>query len=247
MRAEAVSTLARLPGSETSRSEWVQAVGARLEDDHPEVRAAAAAALGDLFREGSPIPAALRTRLKAGLHSSDEGFAFEAAYALATMREAEARPYLQERATLSERRTDVIEALARLGDAAALPTLAYLRKRWSTSWSDRLAATAASAALGDSSALEALRKALRSWRVEVRTHAAALAGQRQLEALTSDLLTLSQRRKDVAREAAIEALLRMEPGDIALPFQIWSEDSELSPQIRQIAQARRDARPEPQF
>lgn len=158
------------------------------------------------------------------------------------MGERSARPVLEASTEQAHRRSDAIEALARLADPAALPRLAYLRRRWWSAWSDRLAATAACAAMGATEALEELRKSLRSRRVEVRTYAAALAGQRGLAILAPELLALSARSRDPAREAAIEALLSTAPPHLELPFQIWAEDRELSPELRSAAQARRDPR-----
>ena len=223
VRAEAITTLARLPLTVGTAQTYLSRIADHLGDPHAEPRCAAAAALGDFARAGAKVGPEIRARLRALLDPGDTLWAFESALTLAALGDSAARPHLEANLGGGRRRLDAVEALAQLGDAAAVPALNTLRRRWWLPWVDRLAAAASAASLGEAGATQAVRSALRSRRLDVRIYGAALAGQRRLSALRPDLQILADRPGEQAREAALEALFALGESE---PTGGWSDTNE---------------------
>ncbi len=148
VRAESCATLAQLPESrDLQRTK--RALLDALDDEHPRVREQAAAAIGDLKLSEA------RGGLKARMEDKDGLVAFEAAFALASLQDADSAPLLIAALDRKERRLDACEGLRRLGPGgaqAALGALIKLSDRFFLPWADRLTILATRYALGDKSA-----------------------------------------------------------------------------------------------
>jgi HEAT repeat protein len=171
-----------------------------LEDSAPEVRQEAAAALGDLGEASAIEPLARR------LDDADPDVSFEAAFALATLRDPRARPRLEAELQRARRRLDASEALARLGDPAAIPALRRAASRWLLGWADRLSLWGTAHALGDPDAGEHVLARVSARRREERLYALSLIGSRRITAGANRLLAIVRDPEDPLREAAIQAL-----------------------------------------
>lgn len=199
VRAEAAAALALLgtPGPDPER---VQALLHLAEDEVPEVRHEALAALGDLEAH------AAREVLARHLDDPDAEAAFEAAFALASLKDPRGRVRLERELPRARRRLDACEGLRRLGDPAAEPALRGVLGRWFLPWADRLSVWAALYAVGASDAADQLLASTRARRREERTHALALLGMLRVEAGRARLEAVARDPQDPLRDTAVRAL-----------------------------------------
>lgn len=140
VRAETAVALATVPA--ISRDDATLALLRLLRDDAMEVRQEAAAALGDVADERAREP--LATVLES---DKNPGVRFEAAFALASLKDARALPLLVEMLG-GPRFTDACEALKRLGDARAIDPLRAHAARFFLGWPEKMVAHAAMYVLG---------------------------------------------------------------------------------------------------
>lgn len=199
VRAEAAAALALL-GEAGPHPERVQALLRLAEDEAPEVRHEALAALGDL----GAVDAA--DTLARHLDDPDAEAAFEAAFALASLKDARGRAVLERELTKARRRLDACEGLRRLADPAAEPALRKVLDRWFLPWADRLSVWSALHALGAADAAEQVVASARARRLEERTYALALIGSQRIEAGRAALEAVASDPKDILRDTAVRAL-----------------------------------------
>lgn len=201
VRAEAMGCLALVEEHKTDPRR-VEALRLGLEDASPEVREQALAAVGDLKLTG--FEEALVKRL------DDEAseVAFEAAFALASLHDSRALSKLC--ASLTEKSVQIAaaDALARLGDPAAVPALQKALSGWFVDRVSQLSFHAALVSLGEASSLAPLLKATQSWRILERTHAYGLIGWHQVKAAKASLIRVAQDPKHRDRHLAMAALAR---------------------------------------
>lgn len=218
VRAEAAACLALLPVDRSNGAHRRASLIARLDDPSPGVRAAAAAALGDLSAgtagdELDPVRAPLRGRLA----DDDAEVRFEAAFALASAKDPAARPVLESALSSRRHRLDALEALGRLGDSAALPAIGGAAKGWWLGWVDRTAAWTAQLRCGDPEAASRLIERLERGRAEERIHVAATLGRLRVAEARPALRQLAESGSARSREAAVEALRQLaHPADAEL-------------------------------
>lgn len=197
VRAEAAATLAMLPEPPNGAAGAVRAL---LEDDHSGVRQEACAALGDLR------DAASRDDLARRLEDVDPQVGFEAAFALASLRDSRGLDLLISALGSSRRRLDACEALRRLGDPAAIPALERLAGRMFGAWVDRLTAHATLFALGRSEAAEEVLRRARARNRQERAYALSLIGSHRIRQGREVLEAVAMDPKDRLRDTAIRAL-----------------------------------------
>ena len=202
VRAEAAASLALL-AADGDHSERVQALLRLAEDDAAEVRQEALAALGDLRAAQAAGPIARH------LTDPDPEAAFEAAFALASLKDGRARPTLEAALASARRRLDACEGLRRLGDPAAAPALREVLNRWFLPWADRLSVWGALFALGAEDAAAHIVASTRARRFEERAYALALIGTHRVEAGRAALEAVARDPKAPLRETAVRALIEL--------------------------------------
>lgn len=208
VRAEVAVALALLDRGEEGRSEMERlALHILLEDDAVIVRREAAAALGDVADHSARDK--LATRLDA---EPDAEARFECAFALASMQDRRGRPILLAALAGARRRLDACEALRRLGDPGAIPTLARLADRFLLAWPDRLSVLATMHVLGDPGAAARIVERTRARNREERAFALSLLGTHRIAAGRSALTAVASDPKDALRDTAVRAL-----GDLGDP------------------------------
>jgi len=197
VRATASAALALLTPEDAVEAS-AEVLQARLEDSASEVRAEAAAALGDL--------GAGSTALEPLLQDPVAEVRFEAAFALGALGRPVALPTLMGFLSDRRRRADAIEGLHRLGDPAARAGLNRWVGSWRLGWVERQALDAALVALGDVEARDRLRRACEKGRFERRTYAFHLAGRTGLEEAEPVLWSALEGRDEDLWGPAIAAL-----------------------------------------
>lgn len=231
VRAEAGITLVLL--GKTAIPGRLEALLGLLEDPAPGVRCDAAAALGDLGDPGAREPLAQHL-------SDDDEVRFEAAFALASLRDGRGRSILEAALESNRRRSDACEALRRLGDPAALPALSAAAERFMVGWADRLTLWATLYALGDHSVASKIIARLSSWRREERIYGVALIGSHHV---ADGLPLVRQMLRDSKHPLVLPALGALgahgDPADVRLLSQIvaahdWPQEARLEA-IRALA------------
>jgi HEAT repeat protein len=200
VRATASAALALLTPAEAVAAS-AEVLEARLRDPAWEVRAEAAAALGDLGAGDSALEPLLQ--------DSVAEVRFEAAFALGALGSSAALPSLMGFLSDRRRRADAIEGLHRLGDPAAIPGLKRWVGSWRLGWVERHALDAALVALGDAEARPRLRRACEKGRFERRAYAFHLAGRVGLEEAEPALWRALEGRDEDLWGPAVEALRAM--------------------------------------
>lgn len=196
VRAEVAVALVLLPATGSERG----TLDRLLEDPSPIVRQEAAAALGD---HGDPEAVDI---LAAHLTDESSDVCFEAAFALASLRDSRGLEVLVDALDTNLRRLDACEALRRLGDRRATPALQRTLGRFFLGWPDRLTILATLHALGDSTAAEGLIARARSRNREERAYALSLLGQQRVKDGGSVLSETATNARDPLRDTAVRAL-----------------------------------------
>lgn len=232
VRAEACASLALFPvSSDTDREQRFVHLGGRLNDDEAGVRQEAAAALGDL----APLPAPIRTALAGLFSDADPVVRFEAAFALASTKDPRARVELETHLYTRALRADAVRALGRLGDPAARPAIRRAYDRWFVPHFDRMGAWAVLAHLGETEAKARLLKQLKAWNFDARIYACSLVGEWEIADGAGALRNLSERPAELAREAAIQALIALSRPEDRVRFEAWANDPTLDDALRAAA------------
>lgn len=208
VRAEVAGALA-LVEDEVDSSERRRALLELLADEDVGVREQAAAAAGDLRLAEAVEP------LAALLSEAEPGLAFEAAFALASLKDGRARLPLEAGLGAKQTRHDACEGLRRLGDPAAIPALQEALQGWFIDGIQRLSVRAALYALGEVAQAAPLIKMTRSWRIPERTHAFALIGSHGVLEAQDILQELVAAPKHRDRSLAMAALAQL-PGGAAV-------------------------------
>jgi HEAT repeat protein len=206
VRAEAASALAMLP---EVPDDAPRALRSLLEDPHSRVRQEACAALGDLRDAPS------RDSIAARLDDDDPEVCFEAAFALASLKDARCRPTLESALSNTRKRLDACEGLRRLGDGAAADALEKMAGKMFAAWVDRLTAWATMVALGRSDVAPKLLERTSSKSREERTYALSLIGSHRITAGREILENVARDERDPLRDTAVRAL-----GDLGDPASV---------------------------
>jgi HEAT repeat protein len=197
VRAEAASALAMLPAPPEGAA---RAVRLLLEDPHSRVRQEACAALGDL---GDSVS---RDFLAARLDDDDPEVRFEAAFALASLKDARGRNTLESALAGTRKRLDACEGLRRLGDPAAVEALEKMAGKMFSAWVDRLSAWATMVTLGRSDVAGKVIERTASKSREERTYALSLIGSHRIAAGREVLEKVARDARDPLRDTAVRAL-----------------------------------------
>lgn len=225
VRAEAAASLALL-SVQLEAEARVQRLMVLCEDPEAEVRGQALAALGDL---GNP---ACVEAVASRLEDPDRGVAFEAAFALASLKDARARPHLESLLSRNKHRLDACEALRRLGDPAAVPALLQQTRRWWLPWADKLTLWATLHALGAPEAGREVVAHTGARRLEERTYALALIGSHRILAGRQALEAVAEDAKDPLRDTAVRALGALAAPESAALLVRVAEDTQLPVELR---------------
>ncbi|MEL6180680.1 MAG: HEAT repeat domain-containing protein [Myxococcota bacterium] len=212
-RFQAVAALVRLEASDARAH--TEAL-ARLDDDDPEVVAAAAEWLIG-FGDATVLPSLERAHQR--LEGSKAGpqilLALAELLAVAS-RSGEGEPWMELKARV--RRSLVAEAgslphglraceaLVVLGDDSVIAPLERVQRGWFTHRLIRVATAAVLASLGHAQGLEALRRALSHRKVDARGYAIEWAGRLGTPVLLPELLTILNRTRDYHSDTAAYAL-----------------------------------------
>ena len=178
------------------------AVLALLADEVAQVRTAAVTTA--LRIPGEPA----RQQVRAVLQSPEEPMRFQAACALADVRDSAALPELLRALREDHRRQEALSALMSLGDAAAVPEVLQLFDDESLGEFDRTLAAAALARFGEARGGEHLVARLES-DGDDRPIAAEWAGRLGVQPAVPALEELAELEGDPARGAALRALGRL--------------------------------------
>ena len=196
----AVVTLASLVLPEREADEFL---ASRLRDPSAEVRMEAAGQIAD---RGHPSQ---RPALAVALEDDSFLVRFEAARGMAALRHAAGLKVLVEGLDHDGLRFRAIGALAELGDAAAIPPLRKLFKKWLIQPFDRTQAAGALARLGDAEAAEYLVQRTRVAGASDRAMAVELCGEVKVPGALGRLTEIVADAKDGARGAAARGLGRL--------------------------------------
>lgn len=176
-----------------------------LSRDRVEVRAEAAAALGDLrVGAGALVPL---------LQDPQAEVRFEAAFALAGQGVQAALPALMGFMADRRHRADAIEALHRLGGPDARSGLERWVGSWRLGWVERLALDAALVSMGEPQARGRLLAACERGRIERRVYAFHLAGRTGMKEALPVLWMALEGRDEGLWGPAIEALRALDQDD----------------------------------
>jgi HEAT repeat protein len=197
VRAEAAATLAML---EDPPDGAARAIRLLLEDPHSRVRQESCAALGDLGDRAS------RDFLAERLDDVDPEVRFEAAFALASLRDSRARETLESALSVTRKRLDACEALRRLQDPAAIEALDRMAGKLFLAWVDRLTAWATMFTLGREDAGAKVIERTSSRNREERTYALSLLGSHRIGAGRETLERVAGDERDRLRDTAVRAL-----------------------------------------
>ena len=227
VRAEAVGALGVFcPDAERPRRST--RLLAALEDKDDEVRRTAAAACGDLGLDAArPL---LAERLLA--HPATR---FEAAFALASLKDPRARAVLENALGAKKTRLDALEGLRRLGDPNAAPAVRTVANGWLVPWVDRLSAWATLATFGDPNAGQRLRDKTESRRMEERVYALYLLGRYRISAGREAVTRIAQNPSHRERETALDALAHYGDADATTLLIAVAEDPNESSDARVTA------------
>ncbi len=206
VRRECAILLALLPESASpSIEERASALEVLLADAELKVRREAAAAATDLGQ------ASLANVLSQAARDPDPDLRFEAAFALATLKDDRARPVLE--ASLKGRRFfDACEGFRRLGHRDAVPVLQRVAGRFFMGWPERLTLWATLYALGQPDASAQILKRGRSRNRAERAYALGLLGTHRILEGCSLLVGVAQDTRDPLRDIAVRALGEMGDG-----------------------------------
>ena len=227
VRAEAIAALGVFC-PEVESSPRAQRLLEAFGDEDPEVRRTAAAAAGDFGLAEARAP------LAEALASKDTRF--EAAFALAALKDPRARPVLEAALTDKRTRLDALEALRRLGDPAARDAVRALTDAWLTPWVDRLSAWATLHVLEDPTAGDHLVARARSRRMEERVYAMFLLGRYKVPAGRDLLHAVAQSPSDPQVETAIDALGWLDDPPSAALLARLADDPKASSDVRFAAE-----------
>lgn len=180
MRWQAVVAIGEL-----GRTDDVDHVRARLDDEDPRVVCAAIETLADLADD----PDAIAARLD----HEDEDVRFVAAMTLAAAEDARGEPVLVQALASRERALAAAEALGAVAGPKGIAALAFTAERTFAPLLLRAAAGKALARRGDPRGESALDVVLRAWRADGRDYAIEAAGSLGLHGLLPALLRLVRR------------------------------------------------------
>jgi len=200
-----------------------------LDDSSALVRREAAAALGDIGDRESA------RNLAHHLQDDDADVRFEAAFALASLRDPRGLEQLIAALDTSTRRLDACEGLRRLGSRDAVLALRSVAERIFLAWADRLTAWATLHVLGEPDAAEKIIARADSRKHEERAYALALIGTHRIGRGAAILDAVALNPKDSLRDTAIRALGDL--GDEARRplLQRIAEDEHTPAELRQDA------------
>ncbi|MBX2812011.1 MAG: HEAT repeat domain-containing protein [Myxococcales bacterium] len=235
VRLQACTALALMPGPVETLNHRVDALEARLADHHPQVRAQAVAAIGDLAKMDITIPASI-VDILASWVSLPEPQGFEAAYTLAILKDIRGQNRLEASLQVSGLQALALEGIGRLRQTSSLPVLRRYAGRWFITWSDRFVAWAIMAHLGDETGIYQIRRNLRSKHFEERIFMCVLSGQWRIEGTRTTLRQLATEPHEAAQEAAIEALGNIGHAHDRHFLETLLRDTSLSSDTQQVAQ-----------
>lgn len=234
VRAEAAASMALL-GPEADLPARIPRLTALTRDREPRVQQQALAALGDLRAH------AATEAIAAALDAKEPETRFEAAFALASLKDNRGRPVLEGELGRAKRRLDACEALRRLGDPAAIPALEPLTRKWLLPWADRLTVWATLHVLGHPGADTKIVDRMRARRLEERTYALSLIGSHHIPAGREELERVAQDPKDTLRDTAVRALGALGAPQSASVLEGLLADGETPEELRADVQAALEA------
>lgn len=196
VRAESAVLLGVLPPEPSGR----RRLEALLEDDAVLVRREAAAALGDWADPSSAGALAAR------LEDRDFDTRFEAAYALAQLRDGRGLSVLIEALGSERHRITACEGLRKLGSAEAMVPLGRVARGLFVGWPDRLTALAVLYSLGDREAGDRVVERARSRNGQERAYALSLIGEHRIDPGFGLIEAAARDPKDRARSFALKAM-----------------------------------------
>ena len=197
VRFSAVWTLSHLGDSH------VPLITRALEDNDAEVRRLSLRCLADLDATSH------RDQVAELLDDADEEVRFEAAAALASLRDVRGAEVLRVSLTDPARGFRAAIGLGDLEDRASHRALLRLAKHPLRSPILRAAAARGLVKLGDARGAEVLGKLVRSWRIEARQYAVQLVGELQLTELAADVARGYRKSSGSERAVYATALERL--------------------------------------
>ncbi len=226
VRSEAVSALAVL-GEELDVPGRQEAVRTCLRDQSERVRASAMAAAGDLrLHDAADV-------IAEGLEHKDTDLRFEAAFALATLKDSRSLPVLTAALAKPKLRLDACEALHRLGNQEAVAPLRALLNKWLLAWVDKLAVQATLFTLGEPEAGDYVVARCASRNLRERTYAVALIGSHKIKAGRATLESIAHKPKDILQEAAVRALGELGDHDALPALEALRSESGIDEELRE--------------
>jgi HEAT repeat protein len=234
VRAETAIALAMIARGDARTETERLALHRLLEDPSPKVRRETAAALGDVADDSAKEKLAVSVE-----NDTDPEVRFEAAFALAAMKDPRGLATLVDALDKPKKRLEACEGLRRLGSDRALPALQKLATRVFLAWPDRLTVLATMYALGDPNAKTGVLDRVRARNREERAYALSLIGSHRIFEGKDVLLAVAKDANDRLRDTAVRALGDL--GGAAGPevremLRAIAEDTSLAEELRADAQ-----------